>query len=112
MTSKSQRTNALPSRRDVFRSGGLTAAGLLGAAAPMAAAAGRGEPAKPDVYNRIGVRPFINLTAAVTINGGLLTLPEVKQAMEEASYFSVNIDELMVATKAYCLAAMDWCGVA
>lgn len=95
MTSKSQRTNALPSRRDVFRSGGLTAAGLLGAAAPMAAAAGRGEPAKPDVYNRIGVRPFINLTAAVTINGGLLTLPEVKQAMEEASYFSVNIDELM-----------------
>ena len=95
MTSKSQRTNALPSRRDVFRSGGLTAAGLLGAAAPMAAASGRGEPAKPDVYNRIGVRPFINLTAAVTINGGLLTLPEVKQAMEEASYFSVNIDELM-----------------
>ncbi len=85
---------SLPSRRDVFRSGGLTAAGLLGAPAPAAAAA-RNEPSKPDIYNRIGVRPFINLTAAVTINGGLLTLPEVKQAMEEASYFSVNIDELM-----------------
>ena len=24
----------------------------------------------------------------------------------------VNIDEVLVATKAYCLAAMEWCGVA
>src|SRR5262249_3043030 len=30
-----------------------------------------------------------------TISGGTLTLPEVKKAMEEASYHSVNIDELM-----------------
>ena len=108
---------SLPSRRDVFRSGGLTAAGLLGASAPAAAAA-RNEPAEPDIYNRLGVRSFINLTAAVTINGGLLTLPEVKQAMEEASYFSVNIDELMegvgkrLAELIQCEAAMVASGCA
>jgi L-seryl-tRNA(Ser) seleniumtransferase len=41
------------------------------------------------------VQPFINLTATYTINGGTLTLPEVKRAMEEASHYPVNIDELM-----------------
>ena len=41
------------------------------------------------------MRPFINLKAAYTIDGGLLTLPEVKRAMEDASYESVNLDELM-----------------
>ena len=79
----------------MFRGGGMAAAGLIGSAVPSATAAGA--PASPDVYTRIGVRPFINLTAAVTINGGLLTLPEVKKAMDEASYFSVNMDELMAA---------------
>ena len=28
----------------------------------------------PGIYRRIGVRPFINLKAAFTIDGGLLTL--------------------------------------
>jgi len=82
-------------RRDVFQTGALSAAGLLGASATPAGAAGR--PARPTVYERIGVRPFLNLTSAFTINGGMLTLPEVKQAMDEASYFSVEMDELMAA---------------
>ena len=56
------------------------------------AAAPRGE--DPGIYTRIGVRPFINLTATYTINGGTLTLPEVKEAMDAASRYSVNIDEL------------------
>jgi L-seryl-tRNA(Ser) seleniumtransferase len=43
----------------------------------------------------VGVRPFINLTATYTINGGALTLPSVKRAMDEASRYSVNLDELM-----------------
>lgn len=82
-------------RRGVFQAGALSAAGLLGGVASPAGAAGR--PASAAVYERIGVRPFINLTGAFTINGGMLTLPEVKQAMEEASHFSVHMDELMAA---------------
>ncbi|HYM13663.1 MAG TPA: aminotransferase class V-fold PLP-dependent enzyme [Bryobacterales bacterium] len=63
-----------------------------------APAAGAAKPEKStgeDVYARVGIRPFINMTASWTINGGLLTWPEVKQAMDQASYQSVNIDELM-----------------
>ena len=70
------------------------AAGLLGA--HTAAAAPKG-PAVSATYKRLGVRPFLNLTGAFTINGGMLTLPEVKEAMDEASRFSVHIDELMAA---------------
>src|SRR5262245_12413142 len=35
------------------------------------------------------------MTGSFTINGGMLTWPEVKQAMDQASYQSVNIDKLM-----------------
>jgi L-seryl-tRNA(Ser) seleniumtransferase len=47
------------------------------------------------VYTRIGVRPFINCTATLTINGGSMTLPEVVAAVEQASHYAVNLDELM-----------------
>lgn len=77
-----------PNRRDAFR------ATLLAAAAGKAAAAPARAASDPSVYTRIGVKPFINLTATYTINGGTLTLPEVKKAMDEASYYSVNLDEL------------------
>src|SRR5713226_8559950 len=80
------------SRRGLFQSGGLAAAGIAGLESASAA------PAKgpsPEVYTRIGVRPFINCTATLTINGGSLTLPEVIDAMEQASHFHVNLDELM-----------------
>ena len=80
------------SRRRLFQSGGLAAAGIAGfessAAAPAAGP-------NPEVYTRIGVRPFINCTATLTINGGSLMLPEVIAAMEQASHFHVNLDELM-----------------
>jgi len=82
-------------RRDVFQTGALSAAGLLGGAASPADAAAR--PVRATVYERIGVRPFLNLTGAFTMNGGMLTLPEVKEAMDEASHFSVHMDELMAA---------------
>src|SRR5579864_8553941 len=78
-----------PSRRELFQAGALASA----AASSLAAAPARSE--DPNIYTRIGVRPFINLTATYTINGGTLTLPEVKEAMDEASRHSVNIDELM-----------------
>ncbi len=83
-------------RREVFKIGGMmTAAGVLGSAVPSASASVDKIPG-PDVYTRVGVQPFINLTATLTINGGTLTLPEVKEAMENASYYSVNLDELML----------------
>ena len=75
------------SRREAFGATGLVA-GLM-AAAPRARAA------SPNLYTRVGVKPFINLTATYTINGGALTLPAVKRAMDDASRYSVNLDELM-----------------
>ena len=80
------------SRRDVFRKGGLIAAGVAsGSPVGEAAAAPKG----PEVYTRIGVWPFINCTATYTINGGSMMLPEVVAAIEQASHYAVNLDELM-----------------
>jgi len=78
-------------RRDVFRAGGAAALSSAVLANEPAAAAS----ATPDVYLRLGVRPFINTTATLTINGGSRTLPEVIAAIEQASQYHVNIDELM-----------------
>jgi D-glucosaminate-6-phosphate ammonia-lyase len=92
------------SRRQVFRVGGLaTAAGVMGgiavtgaAPAPQARTAKPAAPAKgPHVYTRIGVRPFINLTGTLTINGGALMLPEVREACHQAAGYAVDVDELM-----------------
>ena len=80
------------SRRRLFQTSGLAAAGIAGR--DQAAAAPAGGPS-PEVYTRIGVRPFINCTATLTINGGSLTLPEVIAAMEQAAHFHVNLEELM-----------------
>lgn len=80
------------SRRDMFRTGGLLTAGI---AAGEAAQASVAKIPGPEVYTRIGVRPFINCTATYTINGGSQMLPEVISAIEQASYHHVNLDELM-----------------
>ncbi len=87
-----QRSNALNlNRRDLFRAGSLAAA--TGLASSTAAAAGIAE--NPSVYTELGVKPFINTTATLTINGGSRQLDEVIAAVEAASRFHVNIDELM-----------------
>lgn len=49
----------------------------------------------PDVYSAFGVKPFINCTSTYTINGGSAMLPEVIEAMSNASFYPVNLDELM-----------------
>jgi L-seryl-tRNA(Ser) seleniumtransferase len=80
------------SRRDMFRRGGLIVAGVAsGGAAPAVASAPKGV----EVYTRIGVRPFINCTSTYTIIGGGMMLPEVVAAIELASHYAVNLDELM-----------------
>src|SRR5580693_6574421 len=95
------------SRRHLFRTGGLAAAGLARTDSTSAApAAGP----SPEVYTRIGVRPFINCTATLTINGGSLTLPEVIAAMEQAAHFHVDLDELMerVSARLAELLHVEW----
>jgi uncharacterized pyridoxal phosphate-dependent enzyme len=47
------------------------------------------------LYESIGVRPFINCKGTYTILTGSQSLPEVKQAMLEASKHYVHLDELM-----------------
>jgi L-seryl-tRNA(Ser) seleniumtransferase len=85
--------HSAPSRRSLFGAGILARlAGVLGLPA-SAASAPRG--AGPEVYRRFGVEPFINCTSTYTINGGSRQLPEVIAAVEQASHYHVNIDELM-----------------
>src|SRR6266702_394431 len=78
-------------RRQLFgAAGGSFLAGLM-AKLPLAAAA----KTETNLYERIGVRPLINCKGTFTIISGSQSLPGVKKAMEEASHFYVNMDELM-----------------
>src|SRR6266513_521555 len=48
-------------------------------------------------YLMLGVRPFINCCSVRTMQGGSLMLPQVREAMAEASRHFFNLDELMEA---------------
>jgi uncharacterized pyridoxal phosphate-dependent enzyme len=52
------------------------------------------------LYESLGVRPFINARGTFTILTGSQSLPEVKEAMVEASRHFVHLDELMDAVGA------------
>jgi|GEM_PF-132707 len=87
-------------RRTLFQAGG--------AAALAAAAAGRADAATlpmrgkgTNVYERIGVRPFINCTSSRTMNGGSAAVPQVAEAIYEASYYHVNMQELLTKACAH-----------
>ena len=82
-------------------------AGAAGAATTLLPSATRAQdghsssvPVGPNLYEAIGVRPIINCKGTYTIISGSLTLPGVKQAMEEASKHYVHLDELMMAVGA------------
>ena len=51
----------------------------------------------PEVYTKRGARPYINCTAIATINGGSAQRPEVIEAIRQASYYHVKLDELLRA---------------
>ncbi len=53
-----------------------------------------------NLFTRIGVRPLINARGTYTIITGSRSLPQVKQAMLEASNYFVHLDELMPAVGA------------
>src|SRR5713101_5611317 len=91
MGARTNQSSAAISRRAVLNTAGIAAAGLNARPAGGAVSAITG----PEVYTRIGVRPFINCTATYTINGGSATLPEVIATIEQASHYHVNLDELM-----------------
>ncbi|MFN9754376.1 MAG: hypothetical protein ACK55L_03145 [bacterium] len=92
-------------RREMMRGAALLGGG---AAALPAAGAPAVTAATPDVYTTLGVEPFINATAPLTINGGSRLLPEVIAAIEQASHFHVNMDELMEKASARLA---EWLGV-
>jgi uncharacterized pyridoxal phosphate-dependent enzyme len=98
------------SRRDILKQTGMLSASaaiapLAGSAAVVPAENSRkmlvanGTPAD-NLYTQIGVRPIVNARGTYTIISGSESLPEVKQAMFEASQYYVNMDELMVAVGA------------
>src|SRR5580692_2073679 len=86
------------SRRDLLKSSGA----MAGAIAPVAATSRSADALpvhspnhKDNLFTRIGVRPLINGRGTYTIISGSRSLPEVKQAMFEASHYYVQMDEMM-----------------
>ena len=96
-------------RRELVRRGGLLALPVLlkgraAAAEPFGAAAAPAPPAPlsglrigPEIYQSIGVRPFVNARGTYTILTGSTMLPEPRAAMAEASKHYVHLDELAEA---------------
>jgi uncharacterized pyridoxal phosphate-dependent enzyme len=86
----------------------LSALGIASAGSPVAAsAAALADSTRPknmltrdgdihdNLFTRIGVRPMINGRGTFTIISGSCSLPEVKQAMYDASFYFVQLDEMM-----------------
>ncbi len=99
-------------RRDFFKSGSLLAPLAL-LSEPATAGPEQTSGALrigPDIYQSIGVRPFINCTGTLTVNGGSLELPEVRAAMDAAAQHMVQLDELMdgVGRRLAELTGADW----
>ncbi len=53
-----------------------------------------------NLFTEIGVRPIVNARGTYTIISGSQSLPEVKQAMFEASQYYVQMEEMMAAVGA------------
>ncbi len=70
---------------------------LYGAIAADALWAKAKSAAAPNIYSRIGVRPFINARGTWTYLSGSLELPEVRAAKQEAAKHFVDIFELQRA---------------
>jgi L-seryl-tRNA(Ser) seleniumtransferase len=95
-------------RRELVRRGGLLALPALlatrgTAAAPFGATAAPSPPALPglrigpEIFQSIGVKPFVNARGTYTILTGSMMLPEARAAMGEASLHYVHLDELAEA---------------
>lgn len=67
-----------------------------GVSLPLAAQAALAAPGAPhpSIYEKLGVRTFINAYGTLTTLGGTLMEPEVKRAMDEAAQHFVGIHDL------------------
>ncbi len=96
------------SRRDVLKQSGIFSAVAL--ASPLAALAAAADPTTltthqltskgtpaANLFTEIGVRPIVNARGTYTIISGSQSLPQVKQAMFEASQYYVQMEEMMAA---------------
>ncbi len=97
------------SRREVLKQTGiLSALGAANAVSPLTASAAmlvelagqhklpaRGGTDTDNLFTRIGVSPIINGRGTYTILSGSRSLPQVKQAMYDASFYYVHLDEMM-----------------
>jgi seryl-tRNA(Sec) selenium transferase len=83
-------------RRELFHLGNVLALPVLMGATRVGAEAATIGPLKPgpEIYQSIGVEPIINCRGTFTIIGGSVELPEVRAAMDAASRYFVQIDEL------------------
>ena len=82
-------------RRELFQIGNVLALPVLlgGVRSDAEAATGPLKPG-PEIYQSIGVEPIINCRGTFTIIGGSVERPEVRAAMEAASKYYVQMDEL------------------
>jgi uncharacterized pyridoxal phosphate-dependent enzyme len=102
-------------RRELIKRSGIISAAA--AATPLTVSAASLIDAQPtlpvhagtlaeNIFTRIGVTPIVNARGTYTIISGSQSLPEVKQAMFEASHFYVQMDEMMAAVGAEIAALM------
>jgi uncharacterized pyridoxal phosphate-dependent enzyme len=123
MEGESMATGAVTRREMLLRSGVLAVPGVLGAPArsgsastvpaPAAApdsAVGSGLRVGPEIYESIGVRPFVNARGTYTVLSGSLMLPEVRAAMDAAARHYVHLDELTeaVGARLAALTGAEW----
>ena len=99
-------------RRDLFRIGNALAVPVLvgGAGARAVAAAPGPLTPGPQIYQSIGGEPVINCRGTFTIIGGSVELPQVRAAMDAASRYYVQIDELAdaVGQRLAALTGAEW----
>jgi seryl-tRNA(Sec) selenium transferase len=106
------------SRREVLKqSGMISAAVAVAAMSPMDLLAQNATSKRPmpmpghqtitregdfydNLFTRIGIRPMINCRGTFTIVSGSTSLMEVKQAMYDAAFYYVHLDEMMAAVGA------------
>ncbi len=80
-------------RRELLMIGNALAVPMLFGAMDAKAAPGPLTPG-PEIYQSIGVEPVINCRGTFTIIGGSAELPEVRAAMDAATQYFAQLDEL------------------
>ena len=88
-----EKTSGGATRRELFQIGNALALPVLLGGTDAKAATGPLKPG-PEIYQSIGVEPVINCRGTFTIIGASVELPEVRAAMDAASKYFVQMDEL------------------